>query len=236
MVIYVTATKYFTTFAIMDNLDFNFFCADCKQSIEYRRENCFTNYRVKRYDKGEYIAFKGDRVKELKLLVRGSINVAFVLPSGVVMRSMSHLAPYPLGAVALLGKKNRYRVDITADEECEVIAVNRDIIEERIMNCREFMLSFFDYSTSKVDLFVEHLSILSQRSIRAKLAFYIFICSDSHNKYKFRKSIRGLSEYICVERPSLSRVIAQFVNEGLITYHDGEGEILNVGGLKNLVE
>ena len=220
----------------MTNLDFNYFCADCKQSVEYRKENCFTCYKVKKFEKDDYIAFKGDRVRELKLLVQGAITVSFVMPSGLVLRSIKHTAPYPLGAVALLGKENRYRVDIVADNECEVISVSREYIEERIMNCREFMLSFFDYSTSKLDLFVEHLAILSQRSIRAKLAFYIFICSDKNNKYKFNKTIRGLSEYICVERPSLSRVIAQFAEEGLITYQDGEGEILNINRLKEFVE
>ncbi|MFI3285262.1 MAG: Crp/Fnr family transcriptional regulator [Rikenellaceae bacterium] len=220
----------------MDNLNFNFFCSDCKKSIEYRRENCFANYRVKQHKKGDHLAFKGDRVRELGLLVRGSITVSFVLSSGIVIRSMKHNAPYPLGAVALLGKENRYRVDIIAEEECDVIAVSKEAIEERIMNCREFMLSFFDYSTSKLDLFVEHLAILSQRSIRSKLAFYIFICSDENNRYKFDKSIRELSEYICVERPSLSRIIAKFVEEGFITYHEGEGKILDVVSLKNLVE
>ena len=220
----------------MDNLDFNYFCADCKRSIGYRKANCFTNYKIKHYDKGDYLVYAGDKVRELKLLVKGSIKVSFVLPSGVVIRSVKHTAPYPLGAVALLGKKNRYRVDVIAEEECEEIAVNRDVIEGRIMNCREFMLSFFDYSTSKIDLFVEHLSLLSQRNIRAKLAFYIFTCSDSFNKYKFKKSIRVLSEYLCVERPSLSRVIAKFVEEGLITYNNGEGTILDVSGLENLME
>ncbi len=220
----------------MNNLDFNYFCKNCKQSREYRLENCFTDYSLKSYKKGEYLARTGDRIRELKLVVRGSITALFVLPSGIVLSTIHHPATYPVGAVALLRNGNRCRVDIVVEEDCEVIAVSREKIEERMMNCREFMLSYFDYATSKVDLFVEHLALLSQRSIRAKLAFYIFICSNSESEYHFDKSIRELAEYICVERPSLSRVIAKFVDEGLITYCEGKGKILNINGLKSIVE
>ncbi len=220
----------------MNNLGFNYFCKDCKQKEEYRCANCFTNYRLKSYEKGEYLAYTGGRVRELKLVVQGSVAVLFVLPSGVVIRTVQHSAPYPIGALALLGRENRYRVDVVAQENCTVIGVSREQIEERMMNCREFMLSYFDYATSKVDLFVEHLAILSQRSIRAKLAFYIFLCSNRLNEYKFDKSIRELAEYICVERPSLSRVVAKFVDDGLITYSHGKGQILDINGLKDIVE
>ncbi len=236
MVTNITTAIFFYNFVIMDNLDFNFFCADCKKSREYRAENCFANYRVKRFERGDYLAFKGDKVRDLALLVSGSLTVTFPLSSGVVLRSMYHAAPYPLGALALLGRENRYRVDVTANEPCEVILVSREEIEKQIMSCREFMLSLFDYSTSKIDTFVEHLTLLSQRSIAAKLAYYIFICSEDGKHYKFTKSIRGVSEYLCVERPSLSRVIAKFANDGLISYNNGEGEIINVKGLKNFVE
>ncbi len=220
----------------MDNLDFNFFCDDCRKSRDYRAANCFVDYRIKRFERGEYLAFTGDRVRDLSLLVRGAIIVSFVLPSGVVIRSVRHEAPYPMGALALLGRQNRYRVDITADQDCDVIFVGRREVERQIMSCREFMLSYFDYTTSKLDLFVEHLSLLSQRSIAAKLAYYIFICSSDGKSYKFNRSIASLAHHLCVERPSLSRVIAKFAKEQIISYRDGEGEILDVERLKGFVE
>ncbi len=220
----------------MDNLDFNFFCTACRKSEAYRAENCFTNYRIKQFERGEYIAFKGNRVRHLSLLVSGSLTVSFPLPSGGILRSVQHAAPYPLGAVALLGRENRYRVDIQANEHCEIIQVSREEIEARMMQCRDFMCSFFDYSTSKLDLFIEHLALLSQRSIAAKLAYYIFLCSDDGKSYQFTKNIRQLADYLCVERPSLSRVIAKLATEGIITYHDGVGEIVDVDRLRALVD
>lgn len=220
----------------MDNLDYYFFCSECKKSLEYRLENCFVNHKIKRFKRGDYLTFKGDRVWQLAILVKGSITVSFPLSSGVILRSVQHNAPYPMGVMALLGKENRYRVDSMANEDCEVVYISREEVEEQIMKCRDFMLSFFNYSTSKVDLFIEHLTLLSQRSIAAKVAYYIFICSEDGRVYKFSKSIRELAEYLCVERPSLSRVIAKLAQEGIITYHEGEGEIVDVKELRNFID
>lgn len=220
----------------MNNLDFNFFCSNCKQSREYRESNCFTKYRIRTYDKGEYIAFKGDPVRELSIVVKGSINVSFILDSGVIMRSVDHPSPVPIGGVALFSKENRYLVDTKAIEPCTIISVSRDEITSQMNRCEDFLMSFIDYSASRVDVLAKHIAILSQRNIRAKLAFYLLICSNGSNQYTFARSIRQLSEYICVERPSLSRVISEFVDEGIITYRNGRGEILDLNRVKSFVE
>ncbi|MFI3317142.1 MAG: Crp/Fnr family transcriptional regulator [Rikenellaceae bacterium] len=219
----------------MDNLDFNFFCADCRQSEEYRRANCFTRYRVRRYQKGDIVAFSGQRVSELSIVVSGAINVSFVQPSGLIIRSVDHLAPTPIGAIALFSKKNRYLVDTRAIEECTVISIAKEDVISQMAACQDFMVSFIDFSASRVDALTSHIALLSQRSVAAKVAYYIFLCSRDGHSYKFPQTLRILSEHMCVERPSLSRVIASFVQQGLITYHRGSGEILDPKGLKCLV-
>ncbi len=220
----------------MDNLDFNYFCKDCKRSDDYRRENCFTRYRIRRYEKGEYITFKGDRVKELAIAVDGAVNVSFVLDSGVIMRSIDHCAPTPIGAIAILSKEGRYMVDTKALEPLTTISITREDLISQMSRCRDFMTSFVDFSASRVGALSEHLALLSQRSIAAKLAYYILICSKDGKRYDLNRSIKSLAEHLCVERPSLSRVIAQLSSRGIITYHDGSGEIIDIEELKSIAE
>lgn len=226
--------RIFLYLCCMDNLDFNYFCYDCKQSREYREANCFTKYKVRKYEKGEYIAFKGDRVKELSIVVEGVINVAFTLDTGLIIRSIDHKAPTPIGGVAIFSKENRYMVDTQAVEPCTIISVDRDDITAQIHKCNDFLMSLIDYSASRVDVLAKHIAILTQRNVKSKLAYYILMQSDG-KKYRFTKSIKELSEYICVERPSLSRAIANLVDDGMITYHRGSGEILNITALRGLL-
>ncbi len=219
----------------MNNLDFNFFCGKCSRSREYREANCFARHRIRRFKKGEYIVYKGDAVRELSMLVEGSITVSFPLSSGLVIRTVVHHAPYPIGALALFAHENCYRVDVVANEDVVVISVRKEDIERQIVECRDFMRSFIAYPVSKLDIFTEHLAVVTHKSIKAKLAYYIVLCSSGRS-YRFDRSVSKLASYLAVERPSLSRVIAQMVDEGLISYDGGEGEILDFAEMKRLVE
>lgn len=219
----------------MNNLDFNFFCTGCQEPQEYREANCFTRYRIRHFERGDYISIKGDRVKELSIVVKGSINVSFLLDSGVIIRSIDHQAPTPIGGVALFSAENRYMVDTRALEPCTIISVARDDVTRQMNHCQRFLINFIDYSASRVDVLAKHLAILSQRSIGSKLAYYILMCSSGCH-FRFTKKIKDLSEHLCVERPSLSRVLSQFAREGIITYRNGEGEILDMDRLKRYIE
>lgn len=220
----------------MDNLDFNFFCLDCKQTAAYRKENCFTRYSVRHYKKGNYIAFKGDRVKELSILTEGAINVSFVLESGLIIRSIDHQAPSPIGAIAILSKEGKYMADTQAIEPATTINISREDLIVQMGKCGDFMVNFIDFSASRIGILSDHIALLSQRSISAKLAYYVFVNSQDGINYSFKKSIREVSEHLCVERPSLSRIIAKFVDQGLITYHNGVGEIVDIKGLSAIIE
>ncbi len=219
----------------MHRFDYSYFCSSCPESQQYREANCFTSYRMEHYKAGEYIAYKGEVVTELSMLEKGSIVVETVLDSGLLLTSRVRKAPFPIGAVALFAKDNRYRVNIKAREESTFSVVSRNEIEERMVNCRTFLHSFIAYNAEMVDVFASHLSLLTHKNLRAKLAYYIFTRSKGQ-EFKFDKRVGELATYLCVERPSLSRAISQLVDDGIITYSRGEGKILNAQALKELLE
>lgn len=218
----------------MNNLDFNFFCDGCEESESYRLKNCFTKYRIKHFEVGEYMVNKGDVVRELSMLVSGSLDSSIILESGEVFSTRHWRAPYPMGAVALFSKNNIYRVNVVACEASDVIYVSRFDVEEQMMKCRRFMRKFISHSIDKFDIVVEHINQLSHKSLIAKLAHYILHHVDGSN-YTFDKRIGELADYLCVERPSLSRTISAMVSDGVITYNRGRGEVLDFDKLKRIL-
>ncbi len=219
----------------MNNLDFNFFCTSCAKSKEYRAANCFTNYTIREYKTGDYIAYRGETAKQLSILVKGSTDTRIVLDSGVSFTSTIHKAPYVLGALALFSTDRCYRADFIALEDCVTISVGVDDIEDQMFKCRKFFRSFMAYNISKFDVITRHLSVLSYKSLKARLSFYILSIATEGN-FRFDRKLDDLAIYFSAERPSLSRVIAQFVEQGLIEYHRGEGRIINHAALKNMLE
>ncbi|MFR9534859.1 MAG: Crp/Fnr family transcriptional regulator [Rikenellaceae bacterium] len=219
----------------MNNLDFNYFCASCSKSREYRAANCFTKYSVKHYKAGECIIYRGSSVNRLSILVKGSIETQLVLDSGITYTSVQHSAPYPMGALALFSAERKYRADFVTLEECTVISVAMSDIEDQMAQCRTFLRNFLKYNSSKIDLFTRHLSILTHKSLKSRLAFYLFVISKERH-FRFEGTLDYVATYLNAERPSLSRILKQFVADGIISYHRGEGEILDVSALKNMLD
>lgn len=219
----------------MDNLDFNYFCKSCPQSEEYRRANCFTTYKIREYKAGEYIAYKGATAKELTVLVKGGVETSIILDSGISYTSRYHTAPYAFGALAIFANQNKYRADIMATERCDTISVSREMIEDQMVQCKTFLRNFIAYNMSKLDLFQSHLSVLTHKNLKSRLAFYILSISES-GEFKFDKSLEELSVYLCVERPSLSRTLAQMVDNGIIEYRRGIGRIIDINAIKDILE
>ncbi len=218
----------------MDNLDFNYFCKSCTKDEAYRKANCFTRYRVREYKKGDIIASRGEKAMELSIVYEGSVKTEIILDSGIPYTTQYHSSPYTIGALAIFATDNHYRADFIACGGCTTISVSRDDIELQMTQCRTFLRNFIAYNTSKFDLLTQHITVLTQKSIKAKLVFYI-LSITKNQRFKFDKRIDELAIYMCVERPSLSRAISQLANEGLIEYNRGEGKIIDIVALKNIL-
>ncbi len=219
----------------MKNIDYSFFYSQDPKTGEYKAASDFDNSKIRSYKKGDYINYKGDQANELSIVVEGEITIEFVLDSGFVIRSVKHQAPTLVGAIAILTHEGRYLTDVIANTDVLVISFTRMQIERRMQSSVEFMYNLISFISSRVEFLSSHIAILTQKNIKAKLAFYILLCSDG-KKYKFDKSIAKLASYIAVERPSLSREISKLVDEGIISYEKGSGEIIDDRRLKELLD
>ncbi len=219
----------------MKNIDYSFFYSQDPTTGEYKHAEGFDYCKINSYKKGEYINYKGDPANELSIVVEGEITIEFVLESGFVIRSVRHIAPTLVGAIAILTHEGRYLTDVIANTDVLVISFSRVQIEQRMQSSVEFMYNLISFISSRVEFLSAHIAILTQKNIKAKIAFYILLCSDG-SSYKFDKSIAKLASYIAVERPSLSREISKMVDEGIISYAKGSGEILDDRRLKELLD
>ncbi len=219
----------------MDNTDFNYFCGSCTKSIEYRRANCFTDYKIKHYKAGEYIAYKGKEATTLSMVIRGCVSTEIVLDTGVSYTTKHHNAPYPMGALALFAKSNHYRANFMALEDSTIISVNRNDVEDQMVKCRMFLRNFIAHNTTRFDVFANHIAVLTHKSLKSRVAFYIFSISKG-GEFRFNKSLEDVANYLCVERPSLSRILRQLATDGVITYNRGEGRIIDNMALRDLLE
>lgn len=220
----------------MEKQDLLFFCTMCrdKSPEEIEKIKCTIPHTVKEYKRGEHIAYQGDMVQHLIMLLKGKVKTEIVSNSGLTLPMEEISAPYPLAAAFLFADDNRFPVDVIAMQECEVLYINKASVEAQIAKCPGFMRGFMAFNANRMQYISERLKIFAQKGIKAKTAYYI-ISREIKGEFELGKSVASLADYFGVERPSLSRAISEMVRDGIITFQNGKGKILNSDALETLL-
>ncbi len=219
----------------MKHILYDTYCRSCQQDKAFRDANCFNFTTIKHYSDGEYIAHKGNLATQQLVLLEGEICVESVLDSAYLTTTI-FVAPRLLGTAAIFSKEGRYRVNIKSRGECVVGVIPKTNMLEQMSRCPLFLENFITHISTILDSKFDHIAILTQKNLKAKLAYYIL--SNSHDgEYKLKKNISELANYLSVDRSSLSRAISSLVQDGVITQpNQGVGKILNSAEFKNILE
>lgn len=220
----------------MEKRDLLFFCTMCrdKSAEEIEKIKCNIPHTVKYFKRGEHIAYQGDTVQHLAMLLKGKVKTEIVSNSGFSLPVEEIEAPYPLAAAFLFADDNRFPVDVVAVQKCEVLYISKQSVEQQIAKCPGFMRGFMAFNANRMLYISERLKIFAQKGIKAKIAYFI-LSKEQNGEFDLGRSIASLAEYFSVERPSLSRAISEMVNEEIITYNSGKGKILNINSLSKLL-
>ena len=91
-----------------------------------------------------------------------------------------------------------------------------------------------DFNANRKKYIYGRLKIFAQKGIKAKIVYYI-LSREQNGEFNFERSIVSLAEYFGVERPSLSRAISEMVRDGIITFQNGKGKVLDFDAMENLL-
>ena len=213
-------------------MDLLFFCKTCMK--QQAKTGCTVEYTVKKYKRNEYIAYQGDKISSLYMLVEGKVKTEIVADSGLTLSVEEIQSPYPLAAAFLFAENNHFPVDVIALEDSDIILIGKTAIEKQMAACPEFLRGFMAFIANRVQFLSERLKIFSQKGIKAKISYYI-LQRDKNGVFELGRSIASLAEYFGVERPSLSRALSEMVRDGIIEFELGKGKILNYNEIKELL-
>ncbi|MGL5681947.1 MAG: Crp/Fnr family transcriptional regulator [Marinifilaceae bacterium] len=220
----------------MEKRDLLFFCSTCRNKSvdEIDKITCDIPHTVKQFKRGEHIAFQGDKVHHLMILTQGSVKTEIVSTSGLTLPMETISAASPLASAFLFADNNKLPVDIMALQDCEVIYISKQAVEQQIMKCPGFMRGFMAFNANRMQQLSERLTLFAQKSIKAKFIYYL-LSHEKNGEFSLDRSVSALAEYFGVERPSLSRAISEMSKEQIITFNNGRGKILNYNALERLL-
>lgn len=205
-------------------------CPLCGLLSEDEREALYQSLHAttKRYSKGSLIARQGDTVEALFLLTEGRVKTEMVTESGSLLAVETLVAPHPLAPAFLFAENNRFPVNAIALEPCEVVLIPKASVMQQLGTNPHFLKSYMALSADRTQFLTERLQLLSIKTIKGKLAYYIRQ-RQVNGTFKMDRNQTELADYFGVARPSLARSFTEMIDEGTITR---DGKVVNADRLK----
>ena len=169
-------------------------------------------YDIKKYSPDESIAFRGDEVKGLYVILKGTLTTEMLTEEGNVIK-IEELVPSDVIASAFIfGKKNSFPVDLIAKNEAEILFIERKEFLKILFSQEKILENFLNEISNKAQLLTTKIwNSFNNKTIKKKFCDYVK--KNQKNSLFSIQNLGALAEYFGVERPSLSRVLSDLVKD-----------------------
>ncbi len=191
----VDALKRFELFADLSEDIINRFI---RESVVYIRSFAVGN-----------IFLQGMPCEALYLLSDGTARATMASSEGKTVTIETMTAPHILAPSALYATENYFPVNIEAVAPCKIIFVNKNSFYD-LMHRESIVMEAYIRILSDKSLFLSHkVNGFALQSLKGRLAEHLL----SHNDKKTQQEI---ADILSVARPSLARVLADFISSGFV--------------------
>lgn len=206
----------------------------------------FQNYcsltRVKTFSKGEIIAAEGDICTSIGVIEKGRIAIQ-KYTSGGDFATIALLKPGEFfGEDLIFGSSNIYTFTLEAMSLSEVLFVNKDTLYALLDKSQVVKDNFLKLLSDRINLQNRRIALLSQKSIRHKIAFYLLelraeltSAGKNTNIVHLPVSKEVIAKLLAMPRPSFSRELIQMQKAGLVEVDGREIKLLDVLRLESEV-
>ncbi len=188
--------------------------------------SCF-GVRRRRYESGETIITYSGKMNTICIMMRGKAGGFWIDDDGNTAMLELITEGDVFGDVFMMpiGQMEYY---IEATSACEVMFIGYDKVIHPCKNlcCHHSQLinNLYELTAKKMQQLALRINVLTQKSIRRKLAAYLIYEKNLAGAMNFRLSVSltGLGEYICADRSSLTRELAAMRDEGYLDWQGRE--------------
>lgn len=204
----------------MKNLD-SMLLEGIKEADYEKMQQCLKTI-TKSYRQGEIIYSFDSEEKEIGLLEEGEAYLERVdIEGNKTMLDCLETGSVFGTAIAFANEKEEeYSVICTKDAVVTYIPYEHITRQcEKVCSChRRLIENMLHIYAEKAREFGERIEVISNRSIRSKLLYYLHIQAQRQNSQTITLpfSVTTLAEYLCVDRSALTREISNMKRDGLI--------------------
>lgn len=195
------------------------------------------HFQIKKYAKDEIITDAGEQVKNLLIVLSGSVRGEMIDYSGKTVKIEDIEAPKPLAAAFLFGKENKYPVTVTANNDVKILAVPITEFLKLLQLNAQLLKNYLHSISTRAQFLSQKLHFLSFRTIREKVAHFLLQnAGDQLHSFELKNTQQQLADLFGVTRPSLARVFSEMQKGGLIKIEKKTVTLLDKESLNELLK
>ena len=189
-------------------------------------------YHVREYAKGEIIAFEEETINHVGVVMGGAVDMVKEDVWGnrtILLRSYREDI---FGETFACGEDSLSVVTFVAAQDCKVLFLSFCRVMHTCTHACVFHQTLIENMVRiiarKNRELMRKIEVVSKKSLREKILAYLSIQSQSQGKKQFEIPLGRVewAEYLCADRSALTRELAKMKEEGLISYHRNQFEIL----------
>ena len=168
----------------------------------------YTPHRLRNKEKGTYIAYAGDELTDIILLVEGTIYTTMTHPNGneVVVETLN--APSLIAPAFVYAENNHLPVSIVAKTNCRLLSIDRQAFADLLHRDKQTMMKFIAILSDRLQRLSRRVNEFALQSLRERVLGYL--------SKRPIDNVEWLARVLGVSRPSLSRVLSELKKEGII--------------------
>jgi len=188
-------------------------------------------FQTRSYGPKGLVVSQGEECNSLMILTGGAVKGEMSGADGRSLKIEDLYAPTVLAPAFIFGQKNRYPVNIISYDESRFIVIPRKELLTLFQLNAMVLQNFLGMISSRAQFLSGKLQFHSFKSLKAKLAFYLFEEADGRTDFKLKHSQNELAELFGVARPSVGRTMMQLQEEQIVDVRYKQVKILDASKL-----
>ena len=178
-------------------------------------EECLNNiqYKITHYYKGETVAFRGEELNELIIILEGFLRSEMVKINGKSFKIEELSKSKVIAPAFLFGQNPVMPVDLISTSKSKLLKISKKDFIKLLQSDDRILENFLNALSNKAQFLSKKIWFLN-KSLEEKLAEYILNNLNEDSEIKMTKPIKDLAHEFNVARPSLSRVLKKWVEDG----------------------
>ena len=190
-------------------------------------------YKICKIKKDCLLFRENEKCNDISILLEGEVIIQKMTMDNktIIIDKLSH--GDILASQTPFAEYNHYMADTYTLKECVVMYISKEQLINICLNDREVLEKILSHICTKNQKLLNKISYLTSGSIRNSINKFLYenYINSGCREINLYMSKTTLSEYLGIERTSLSRELKKMKNEGLIDFNRNSIYILNLESL-----